>query len=278
MAKDPKKAPPPPPPPRKSGQRPKPPSDEGKPYWRHGSRYTPPPPPLTQDPILRERRRLSAPFEEEKGLGLKENDMNYKRPKGLGMATGDWASKSKTAVNPRPGSESRMPYTPGTGETKTMPYTPGTGSMQKMPYRPKPGTRPMSYDSAPMDMGWESDTPPGYATMEYDPARDGSAYEDMPPYDGDGVGAETMGKQENNQQWRYDNWRSEEGRPIPEDKANVYNDIFDEGARQRPDVSSESGNPTEIAMWERNVRKRAAEAGLTEDEIDELINDLYDLD
>lgn len=266
MANDPKKPPP----------KPKPPRDEGKPYWRHGGRYTPPPPPPTQEPILRERRRLSAPFDEEKGLGLKESEMQ-KKPKGLGFSTAGYSTKDR-AVNPRPGTENRMPYTPGTGETKTMPYTPGTGQTKKLPYRPKPETQPMSYDSAPMDMGWESDTPPGYATMEYDPARDGSAYEDMPPYEGDGVGAEEMGKQEDNQQWRYDNWRSEEGRPLPEDKANIFNDIFDEGARQRPDVSSENSNPTEVAMWERNVRRRAAEAGLTEDEIDELINDLYDLD
>ena len=195
------------------------------------------------------------------------------RKKGLGMAANDWASKSKTA-NPRPGSEGRMPYKPGTGQTKTMPYTPGTGSMQTMPYRPKPKMKPMSYDNEPMDMGWESETPPGYATMEYKPVRDGSASDPIPNYEGEGVGAETMGKQEDNQNWKYDNWRSEQGDPVPEDQANVYNDLFTEWDMKRP-VTGSNENPAEIAQWEANVRASAEEAGLSPEEIERLLDDLY---
>jgi len=256
------------PPPRKTEQKPKPPVDGRKPYWRHGGRYTPPPPPLEQEPALRERRRLAAPGEEDKGLGMKDMSMSKTR-KGLGLA-----------INKRPVSEDgakTMPYTPGTGSAKTMPYTPGTGSMQKMPYRPKPKMKPMSYDNEPMDSLGDA-VPPGYAdTMEYVPERDGDAWGRGGPYDGSDPGFENMGKQEENQKWKYDNWRSEEGRPIPEDQANVYNDLFDEWNRKRPDTG-ENANPTEVAQWERSVRRSAAEAGLSEEEIDQLVNDLYDLD
>lgn len=117
---------------------------------------------------------------------------------------------------------------------------------------------------------------PPSRTMEYDPERDGTADAPIDNWDGEDPGFEQMGKQEYNKKWRYDNWRSEEKRPIPENEANVYNDLFDEGARSRPDLVN--GNDTEIAQWERNVRRKAQEAGLSEDEIDDLINDLVDLD
>lgn len=254
MAKDPKKKPPAPLPP-KPRPKPRPPIESGP------------------DQILRDRRRLAAPMSEPApGLGLKESDMNMKK-KGLGFSANDYATKPKN-VNQRPGSESRMPYKPGTGETKTMPYTPGTGSTQTMPYRPKPKMKPMSYDNEPMDMGWDSSKPPGYATMEYRPERDGSASDPLPPYEGDDVGAENMGKQEENQKWKYDNWRSEQGDPVPEDQANVYNDLFDEWDRKRP-VTGSNENPGEMAQWEANVRASAEEAGLSPEEIERLLDDLY---
>lgn len=197
--------------------------------------------------------------------------MNKPRMKGLGLA-----------INKRPVSEDGarpMPYTPGQGGgAKTMPYTPGSGAGAKnMPYRPKPKMKPMLYDNEPMDSLGDP-VPPGYAdTMEYVPERDGDAWGQGGPYEGEDPGFENLGKQEDNKKWKYDNWRSEEGRPIPEDQANVFNDLFDEWSRKRP-ITGENENPTEVAQWERSVRRSAAEAGLSEDEIEQLINDLYDLD
>lgn len=142
-------------------------------------------------------------------------NMNPSKKKGLGMAATDWGTKPKTA-NPRPGSESRMPYTPGTGQTQTMPYTPGTGSTQTMPYRPKPKMKPMSYDNEPMDMGWDSETPPGYATMEYKPERDGSADAPIPAYEGEGVGEQPM---EDNRE--FDALWDQALAEVPEDDAEI---------------------------------------------------------
>lgn len=85
-----------------------------------------------------------------------------------------------------------------------------------------------------------------------------------------------MGKQEYNKTWRYDNWRSREGEPVPEDRSYVFNDLFEYWDGQRPQMGRD-GNPTEIAMWERNVRRAAEEAGLSQDEANKLLQDLYDL-
>lgn len=234
-----------------------------------------PKPPIQPQPgdILRDRRRLSTPLSEEKGLGLKENTMDYNRKKGLGFSAGAFGTKMKPG-NARLDPDPRMPYTPGTGTTKTLPYTPGTGTTKTMPYRPKPKMKPLSYDNEPMDMGWPSEEPPHYATMEYNPVRDGSASEPLPPYEGDGVGAENLGKQEENRKWKYDNWRSEQGDPIPEDQANIYNDLFDEWDRKRP-VTGSNENPGEMAQWESNVRSAAEAAGLSPEEIERLLDDLY---
>lgn len=252
MAQDPKKPQPPKKaPPPKPRPKPRPPIESGP------------------DQILRERRRLSTPMKDQTpGLGIMESDMQ-KKVKGLGFSANGY-STDRRAVNPSPGSENRRPHIPGTGKAKTMPYTPGTGQTKKLPYRPKT----QSYDSPTMDMGWDSDKPPAYATMEYDPARDGSAYEDMPSYDGGGVGAEELGKQEDNKDWKYENWRSEQGDPVPEDQANIYNDLFDEWDRKRP-VTGSNENPTEVAQWERSARAAAKAAGLSDEEIERLIDDLY---
>jgi len=228
-----------------------------------------PRPPIDRQPgdMLRERRRLSAPDNEQE-MSMKK--MN----KGLGFA-----------VNKRPvdSGAKPMPYTPREGGgAKTMPLKPGQGAGAKtMPYRPnKPALDPvrrMSYDAPVMDSLGDP-MPPGYAdTMEYIPERDGDAWGQGGPYQGEDPGIVPLGKQEENQKWKYDNWRSEEGRPIPEDGANVYNDLFDEWDRKRP-VTGADENPTEVAQWERSVRRAAAEAGLSEEEIEQLLNDLYDLD
>lgn len=200
--------------------------------------------------------------------------MNYNRKKGLGMAVSAASGSRTNPGSSRPGNEGRMPYKPGTGSMETMPYTPGTGQTKTMPYRPKPKMKPMSYDNEPMDMGWESDTPPGYATMEYRPVRDGSASDPMPNYEGDDVGAETMGKQEDNSNFKYDNWRSEQGDPVPEDKNYIYNDLFTEWDMKRP-VTGSNENPGEMAQWEANVRASAEEAGLSPEEVERLLDDLY---
>jgi len=231
-----------------------------------------PRPPIEPGPdqILRDRRRLSAPMKEPQ---MQETSMKMTR-KGLGLA-----------LNKRPIDHGAkpMPYTPGQGGgAKTMPYTPGQGGSAKtMPYRPnKPRLDPvrkMSYDAPVMDSLGDP-VPPGYdRTMEYVPERDGTAWGQGGPYEGEDPSFENLGKQEENRKWKYDNWRSEEGRPIPEDQANVFNDLYDEWSRKRP-IVGENENPTEVAQWERSVRRSAAEAGLSEEEIEQLINDLYDLD
>jgi hypothetical protein len=230
-----------------------------------------PRPPIESGPdqILRERRRLAAPMNEPQ---MQEISMKTTRTKGLGFS-----------VNKRPVSEDgarRMPYTPGSSEARPMPYKPGTGTTKTlpMPYKPRlDPVRKMSYDAPVMDSLGDP-SPPGYAdTMEYVPERDGDAWGQGGPYEGEDPGFENLGKQEENRKWKYDNWRSEEGRPIPEDQANVFNDLYDEWSRKRP-IVGENENPTEVAQWERSVRRSAAEAGLSEEEIEQLINDLYDLD
>lgn len=226
----------------------------------------PPPPPPDDGQALRDRRRLASPMKEQ------EMSMVTPRKKGLGLA-----------INKKPaetGGAKPMPYTPREGGgVKNMPLKPGQGAGAKpMPYRPnKPSVEPMrrlSYDAPVMD-SLGAPEPPGYdTTMEYVPERDGSAWGQGGPYMGEDPGFEPLGKQEENRKWKYDNWRSEEGRPIPEDQANVYNDLFDEWDRKRP-VTGTDENPTEVAQWERSVRRAAAEAGLSEEEIEQLINDLY---
>lgn len=228
-----------------------------------------PQPPIQPQPsdTLRDRRRLAAPAD-----GVQEMSMKNNRKKGLGLAQ-DWGTKMRPA-NRRSDPDPRMPYVPGSSEAKPMPYTPGTGSMEKLPYTPTPRMKPVRHDRGMMDMGWDSRTPPDYATMEYRPERDGTAGADIPNWGGGDVGAENLGKQEYNRDWRYDNWRSEQGDPVPEDQANVYNDLFDEWDRKRP-VTGTDENPTEVAQWERAARQAAREAGLSDEEIDRLIEDLY---
>lgn len=191
--------------------------------------------------------------------------------KGLGLSqpaerwTSAVAQKARTVVK-----DSRLPYSPG----RDGPPAP----------RPKPGQRfdddtfqPMDWDTGPMDSDPPYD-PPGYdKTSEYVPDRDGTADGDIPNWEGGDVGAEEMGKQENNQKWRYNNWRSENGNPIPEDRAHIFNEIFDEASRKMPSIDENDTNPTEVAMWERNVRRQAAEAGLSREETDKLIEDLFEL-
>jgi len=136
-----------------------------------------------------------------------------KKSKGLGLA-----------LNKRPssGGAKPMPYTPGQdGGAKTMPYTPGSGVGAKtMPYRPnKPRLDPvrkMSYDAPVMDSLGDP-SPPGYAdTMEYVPERDGSAYTNIPNYEGEGIGAENLG---DNEEWdaMWDQALAE----VPENEADI---------------------------------------------------------
>jgi hypothetical protein len=89
-------------------------------------------------------------------------------------------------------------------------------------------------------------------------------------------GFSPMGKAEENKKWKYDNYRSREGKPVEEDAAYIINDLFDYWDSQRPEMGKD-GNPTEISMWERNVRRAAKEAGLSDDETEKLLQDLYDL-
>jgi hypothetical protein len=251
---------------KKKEQKPPPPKPRPKPQ-----------PPIQPQPndVLRDRRRLGLNYaSQQETTPMKPKFQNTNRPKGLGMAKSDWGTKMRPA-NQDSGPDPRMPYKPGTGEARTLPYKPGTGSTQTMPYRPKPRMEQMSYDNPPMDGGWPSSTPPAWATMPYDPATDGTAGDNIGTWDpNEDAGYENMGKQEYNQSPRYDNQRSEEGAPVEEDRAWMFNDLYDEFSRNRPDVG-ENANPTEVAQWERAVRARGKEYGLSDEEIDKVIDDLY---
>lgn len=202
--------------------------------------------------------------------------MIFNKKKGLGMAATDWGTKPKS-TNPRPGSESRMPYKPGTGQTKTMPYTPGTGSMQTMPYRPKPKMKPMSYDNEPMDMGWESETPPGYATMEYKRDRDGTADSPIPNYEGEGVGAENMDGY--NRDAGGNDWGSPERFGDEAEHQGAVEDIQKDAWERWPYnednymEARDMPSPQELEAWKDSWRKRLRSAGVPPDEIEAIIDE-----
>jgi hypothetical protein len=224
-----------------------------------------------QEEQLRERKRLLKRFgAQPMGFGMTEDDMKSSRmydsslkKKGLGFATGGGKNK-------RPASRT-LEYVP----ERDGPPVP----REKPPQRYDQGTfQPMGWDDEPMDSIGDAAVPPRpYPTMEYKPERDGPP---VPPYTDDPYaedqdGYEDYGKQEYNQKPRYSNRRSEIGDPVPEDRAYIFNTLFDELQRSKPPTDEKSGiNPTELDQWQRWARKRAAEEGLTPEETEDLIMDV----
>lgn len=214
--------------------------------------FVPPPPPPPPPP--RKPDRQPEPFEEQ---GMKKSlfnkDINRAKPpypfkphanKGLGMSAPGMGASVSSAYRTAEAAD----------ESDSADYNSNTFS--PMPIREGDEMGMSAFSPMPMT---EQPRPPEWLEVD---EQENEFY--------------PMGKQENNRKWSYGNWRSKQNAPVPEDREYIFNDLFEHWDKKRP-VMGRDGNPTEIAMWERNVRRSAAEQGLSEEEIERLVQDLYDL-
>lgn len=228
--------------------------------------------PYKPEEQIRERKRVLK-RNSQLGLNLEDKMPNVTlKKKGLGLAkTMSQAAADEIGPKPVP-----LPPHKPKGPHPNVGWSPGASM------KPRPTDAPARSKKAKMKRygssmdGIDGRNMPPVSTMEYDPDRDGRADMPIDNWDGEDPGFENMGKQENNKKWSYGQYRAKEGRPIPEDQHHVFNDLFDTAHRAMPDTVN--GVPEEISQWERNVRRQAREAGLDEEEINQLLDDLYDFD
>jgi hypothetical protein len=226
----------------------------------------------------------------EKGLGFKNKKLN--KPPTQGGAP-SMPTRMGPSMKPfkRPWSD-QMPNAqpmPSDRPDPRMPYTPSTDTKPdpRMPYKPSMAPR-----SAPRQLGYSMDgidgrdDPPGYdRTMEYQPARDGSAWGQIPTSSG-GAGAQNYGGGGiERQDPGDDNYEDDngEGRQINEQARRALydqalgelNDLGDQAMSDQNGGDWSESNP----VWGRFRQKwvdRAMNTGMSRQEAEAWVDQVFD--
>jgi len=187
----------------------------------------------------------------QKGLGFKNKKLNQ-LPTGRGAPSMPSYLPGGAGAVTKP--DPRMPYKPGSGVAKTMPYTPGTGTTRQL--------------SASMDGIDGRNDPPGYdRTMEYQPARDGSAWGQIPTTSG---GADAQ-----NYDGGYDGqYEDDDGEGERMNRA-THDKMWDQAAGELQDLQQNGGDERAIEAFKQKWIAAFVNTGLDEDEARAWVDQLF---